>query len=55
MNCLRSLRFSTIKQFDSGKDYYQILGVTDKATITDVKGRFYDLAKILHPDINPKL
>lgn len=32
--------------------YYQILGVTDKATITEIKKAYRQKAKSLHPDIN---
>jgi molecular chaperone DnaJ len=35
------------------KNYYSILGVSSKATLQDIKGRYYELAKTLHPDVNP--
>lgn len=36
------------------KNYYEILGLTEKATSSQIKKSFYRLAKQYHPDINPK-
>ena len=35
------------------KDYYRILGVTEKATESDITKAYRKLAKKLHPDANP--
>ena len=35
------------------KDYYKILGVTDKADAKDVTKAYRKLARELHPDANP--
>lgn len=36
--------------FDPSVNYYQKLGLTDKATDTEIKKAFYSLAKKYHPD-----
>jgi molecular chaperone DnaJ len=37
----------------ASKDYYQILGVSDKASADDIKREYRRLAKEYHPDANP--
>ena len=36
-----------------GKDYYAILGVDRQAAPKEIKSRFVELSKKLHPDLNP--
>lgn len=38
------------RNFDSSKDYYQILGVTKDTPESDIKKSYYRLAKQYHPD-----
>ena len=35
------------------KNYYVILGVPNTATEKEIKGRYYKLSFIYHPDNNP--
>lgn len=44
--------FSTLNSINSNKDYYKILNVNSKASASDVKKSFYQLAKKYHPDVN---
>ena len=37
----------------SKSDYYQILGVSPNATLTEVREAYFRKVKIYHPDINP--
>lgn len=41
-----------IKRVDFSQDYYEILGLTSKATSDDIKKSYRELAKKYHPDIN---
>lgn len=38
----------------SAPDHYSILGLPRTATISEVKKKYYELAKIYHPDVNPQ-
>ena len=45
--------FHAFKQTNMSRDYYQILGLSDKATEADIKRAYRKLAKEFHPDKNP--
>lgn len=47
------LATSKIK-FDTQKDYYKILEIQATATQEAIKKQYFQLAKIYHPDVNPK-
>lgn len=42
-------RFS-ISKFNTQKDYYKLLGISQSAAEKDIKKAFRDLAKKYHPD-----
>jgi DnaJ-class molecular chaperone len=42
--------FSSVKAFNSAKNYYKLLNITETATQKDIKKSFRDLAKKYHPD-----
>ena len=35
------------------KNYYDILGLPKNATKEEIKDKFYQKAKLYHPDVNP--
>ena len=39
--------------FDPSKDYYKILGIPKTSKISDIKKKYYQLARESHPDQNP--
>jgi len=40
-----------LNTFTLEKDYYRILGITDKANQRDIRKAFFILAKKYHPDL----
>lgn len=44
--------FSSVKAFNSSKNYYKILNVSETASQKDIKKSFRELAKKYHPDSN---
>lgn len=43
--------FYSPSQINSNKDYYKTLGLPNKATASEIKKSFYQLAKKYHPDV----
>ncbi len=49
----QSLKLERVKQLleaSEKQDHFQILGITRRAKLSDIKKSFHDLAKIFHPD-----
>ena len=49
---LRIVRFFSIKPYNSNKNYYRILNISEKASPEEIKKSFRALAKKYHPDSN---
>lgn len=39
--------------FDPQKDYYKILGVGKNASQADIKKKYLEIVRKMHPDVNP--
>ena len=50
---IRTLSGLPKKSALSKSDYYQILGVSPNATLTEVREAYFRKVKMYHPDINP--
>lgn len=42
--------FSSVKAYNSAKNYYKVLNLTESASQKDIKRSFRELAKKYHPD-----